>query len=83
MTIINFIRRLTEKKVKFRHAVVECLTIDPTHYGPVVNLIRVGQLRKFRNVESHRLDKKRNQKVRVDAVKDLVSSNLKALQNEH
>ena len=63
--------RLTEKNVKFREAVVDCLTEDPARYGPIVNLIRVGQLRKLRNVESHRLEKRDN-KVRVDAFKDQV-----------
>ncbi len=63
--------RLTEKNVKFREAIVDCLTEDPAHYGPIVNLIRVGQLRKLRNVESHRFEK-RDSKVRVDAFKDQV-----------
>ncbi len=62
---------MTEKNVKFREAIVDCLTEDPAHYGPIVNLIRVGQLRKLKNVESHRLEKKDN-KVRVDAFKDQV-----------
>ena len=57
--------------MKFREAVVDCLTEDPAHYGPIVNLIRVGQLRKLKNVESHRLEKRDN-KVRVDAFKDQV-----------
>ena len=53
--------------MKFREAAVDCLTVDPAQYGPVVNLIRVGQLRKLANVEHRKLEKAR--KVRVDAIK--------------
>ena len=53
--------------MKFRDAIIDCLTVDPARYGPVVNLIRVGQLRKLNNIEHHKLEKAR--KVRVDAIK--------------
>jgi hypothetical protein len=63
----NLSFRLTDKPVRFREAVLDCLTVDPARYGPVVNLIRVGQLRKLNDVEHRRLEKAR--KIRVDAIK--------------
>ena len=58
--------RFTDKKAKFREAIVDCLTYDPAHYGPTVNLIRIGQLRKFRTNE-------KKGRLRVDAIKSEVT----------
>ena len=65
--------RHTDKKVKFRKAIIECLTSDSARYGPIVNLVRVPQLRKIRNLGADQHEKKSG-KVRVDAIKSEVKT---------
>ena len=65
--------RHTDKKVKFRKAIIECLTSDSARYGPIVNLMRVAQLRKIRNPGADQHEKESG-KVRVDAIKSEVKT---------